>query len=69
MHPMSKKDYQAEVKKIYDTMGYMSNTYIMRKYKINSREAHLLMKPLAVGCWLVLKHKGIISKIVRDSVL
>lgn len=64
---MKIKDYQEELKKKFDEEGSMSNTYLMRKYKINFRQAHLLMKPFAPSCFFVRKHNGIISKIVRDA--
>lgn len=66
---MNQRNYQEEVNKIFEEMGVMSNAYLMRKYRITARACHLLMKPLASGCWLVLKNKGIISKIIRDDLL
>lgn len=69
VYGMKSENILVDIKNYFEETGYLSSAYLMRKYKITSKKAHDYMKDFVKGSFHVIRTKGIISKVIKDSFL
>lgn len=62
MNTEERMDY---ARKYFDGTGHISCFYLMRKLKITWKEGCRLIKPLSIGCDIVIQYDGQITRLVK----